>query len=179
VNRVFQSKPPCAAAASTPVGKSRIDGGEEARGPTSRGRPSRAPPSTRAAPPSRARLARAGGFARRAPAPAAQERQSGCTVRRPANTAPRRRQRSGLDCHPRQRLSGVTAVCESHCQGDQGKPGGQSQRPQAGSSFEGRAQHAPECKADHHQKVCIARARAWASLARSRPTNTSPRSSMK
>jgi hypothetical protein len=29
VNRVFQSKPPRAAAASTPVGKSRIHGGEE------------------------------------------------------------------------------------------------------------------------------------------------------
>ena len=32
VNRVFQSKPPRAAAASTPVGKSRIDGGEEPEG---------------------------------------------------------------------------------------------------------------------------------------------------
>jgi len=32
VNRVFQSKPPPAAAASTPVGKSRIDGGEEPEG---------------------------------------------------------------------------------------------------------------------------------------------------
>src|SRR3954470_23605491 len=49
-------------------------------------------------------------------------------------------------------LRAAAPVSQTHSESEQGKDRGQSQGPQAGSSFKSRAQHAADRKADNHRE---------------------------